>query len=169
MPNTIADVQQVAAAGFTGIPSIPTYVIGVGTSLVSLDAIAASGGTSKAFIVDDGGNTVQQFIDAMNTIRKTAALGCEYQIPAATDAGAVDFNQVNVQYLPGGGGQAVDILHAKDAMQFDPVSGGWYCDNNAAPTKIELCPATCANVEKDENGEIDILVGCATKDIPPPK
>ena len=164
--NTIPDVEALASGYFNGSPSLPTYVVGVGTSLVSLNGIAAAGGTTKAFIVDAGGNTVQQFIDAMNTIRKTAGLGCEYSIPAPM-GGMIDFSKVNVQYVPGGGGKPIDILHAKDPSQCDPVTGGWYYNDNANPTKIELCPATCMVVEKDSMGEINIIFGCETIDIPP--
>jgi len=164
--NTIPDVEALASGYFNGSPSIPTYVVGVGTSLVSLNGIAAAGGTTKAFIVDAGANTVQQFIDAMDTIRKTAGLGCEYSIPAPM-GGMIDFGKVNVQYVPGGGGKPIDILHAKDPSQCDPVTGGWYYNDNANPTKIELCPATCMVVEKDSMGEINIIFGCETIDIPP--
>jgi len=166
-PNTIADSQSVAQMYFNGTPSIPTYVIGVGTSLTSLNGIAVSGGTNMAYIVDGGPNTTQQFLDAMNAIRNAAGLACEYGIPAPTDGGVIDFGKVNVQYHPGNGGPAVDILHAQTAAQCDPVNGGWYYDNNAAPTKIIMCPATCMTLEADDLGTIDILFGCPTIDIPP--
>lgn len=167
MPNTITAVEDVAKAGVNGSPSIETYVIGVGLDLVSLDAIAAAGGTTKAYIVDAGGNTTQQFIDAMNDIRKSAGLACEYLIPPPAMGETIDFNKVNVQYVPGAGGAPKDILHAKTAADCDPATGGWYYDNNAAPTKIVICPATCTTIEADDMGKIDILLGCETVDIPP--
>src|SRR5262245_7156468 len=37
MPNTVADVEQVAHSGETAIPKIDTYVIGVGPELASLN------------------------------------------------------------------------------------------------------------------------------------
>jgi hypothetical protein len=166
-PNTISDVEQVAMAGVNGSPSIQTYVIGVGLELGSLDAIAAAGGTNKAYIVDAGGNTTQQFIDAMNDIRKSAGLACEYLIPPAANGEMIDYKKVNVQYIPGGGGMAVDVLHANTPADCDPVTGGWYYDNNAAPTKIVICPATCGTIENDDKGKIDILLGCQTVELPP--
>jgi hypothetical protein len=165
--NAIPDVEALAAGYFNGSPSIPTYVIGVGTSLVSLNGIAAAGGTTKAFIVDAAANATQQFIDAMDAIRKTAGLGCEYLIPPPMGGGMIDFGKVNVQYVPGPGQMPIDILNAKDASACDPVNGGWYYDNPANPTKIMLCPATCAVVSKSIAGEVNILFGCATKQIPP--
>jgi hypothetical protein len=166
-PNTIPDSQNIAQMYLNGTPSIPTYVIGVGSTLTSLHAIAQSGGTMMAYIVDGGPNTTQQFIDAMNAIRQSAGLACEYIIPPLTDGGMIDFNQVNVQYIPGSGGTAQDILHAQDAADCDPVQGGWYYDNNAAPTKILICPATCMTIEADDLGKIDILFGCPTVNLPP--
>jgi hypothetical protein len=165
--NTVASVQQVAAQYLGGTPSIPTYVIGVGSSLTSLNAIAASGGTTMAYIVDSGANTTQQFLDAMNAIRQSAGLACEYIIPAPMGGTMIDFDKVNVQYLPGNGGAPVDVLHADTAAQCDPVNGGWYYDSNTAPTKILMCPATCNTIKNDQAGKIDLLFGCPTKDIPP--
>jgi hypothetical protein len=165
--NGIFDAKVIAQLYFSGTPSIPTYVIGVGSSLGSLYVIAQSGGTNMAYIVDGGPNTTQQFLDAMNAIRKSAGLACEYQIPAANDGGVIDFDKVNVQYIPGNGGPPADVLRAQSAADCDPVQGGWYYDNNAAPTKILICPATCMTIEADDMGKIDILFGCPTVNLPP--
>ena len=44
-----------------------------------------------------------------------------------------------------------------------PAAGnGWYYDNDAAPTKILLCPSTCSMV-KNTKGQVDVLFGCATQ------
>jgi hypothetical protein len=75
--------------------------------------------------------------------------------------------QVNVQYIPGNGGAPVDILHAQSAADCDPVQGGWYYDNNAAPTKILICPATCTTIEADDMGKINIVYRCPTINLPP--
>ena len=65
---------------YAATPKIPTFVIGVGSSLSNLNGIASAGGTTSAFLVDTGGNVNQQFLQAMNDIRH-AALGCTYSIP----------------------------------------------------------------------------------------
>lgn len=166
-PNSIADVEEVAKAGVNASPSIQTYVIGVGLELGALNAIAAAGGTGQAYIVDAGGNTTQQFIDAMNAIRKSAGLACEYLIPPPAMGETIDFKKVNVQYIPGGNGVPVDVLHANTEADCDPVAGGWYYDDNAAPKKVVICPATCSKIEKDSVGKIDILLGCETVELPP--
>jgi hypothetical protein len=76
--------------------------------------------------------------------------------------GMLDYDKVNVQYTPGGGAPQV-IPNVMDAASCDPATGGWYYDNPASPTKIILCGSTCAPIELDPAGKIDILLGCATE------
>ena len=39
---------------------------------------------------------------------------------------------------------------------------GWYYDNPALPTSIELCASTCAALKADATAAISILLGCKT-------
>ncbi|MFO0761171.1 MAG: VWA domain-containing protein [Byssovorax sp.] len=158
-PSDIPSIANIAAAGVAGSPSIKTFVIGVGDAVADLNAIAVGGGTGSAFLVDTNANVVQQFEAALNVIQQSA-LGCEYTIPQPM-GGMVDYNKVNVQYTPGGGASQLvgNVMNAAACG----AGGGWYYDNNAMPTKIILCPATCNVVEADPQGKIDILLGCATQ------
>ncbi len=158
--NSQADVDAIAAAGLAGTPKILTFVIGVGTSLTALNGTAAAGGTGQAFIVDTNQNVNQQFLDALNKIRG-AVLSCTYLIPVPTK-GNPDFNSVNVQYTPGGGGPVVVLPKVKDKASCPGGGDAWYYDNNAAPKEILLCDATCTKIAADAKGQIDILLGCAT-------
>jgi hypothetical protein len=157
--TSIPNISAIAAAGVNGTPKILTFVIGVGSSLTSLNAIAAGGGTTKAFVVDTNANVNQQFLDALNQIRGTA-LGCNYKIPLPK-SGTPDFSSVNVQFTPNGGTpqlipQVADVGHC-------PASGmAWYYDNAGAPTQIILCASTCGSVTADSKGEVDVLTGCKT-------
>jgi hypothetical protein len=154
------NINAIAAAGLSGTPKILTFVIGVGTSLSALNGTAAAGGTGQAFIVDTNQNVNQQFLDALNKIRG-AALSCSYLIPVPTK-GNPDFNSVNVQYTPGGGGPVAVLPKVKDKASCPPGGDAWFYDNNAAPKQILLCDATCTKVAADTQGQIDILLGCAT-------
>ncbi len=159
--TNIDHIKAIAAAGDSGTPKVPTFVIGVGPSLMALNGIAASGGTTAAYLVDTGGNVQQQFLDAMNNIRH-AALGCTYTIPLPTDGSAPDFNQVNVVYHPGGGG-ATQTIPRVDGKASCPMSGNaWYYDDPAMPKTIILCDPTCGAIEADSMGEIDVQLGCST-------
>jgi von Willebrand factor type A domain len=158
-PTDIPSIAQIAAAGANGTPKILTFVIGVGSSTSNLNAIAAGGGTTTAFVVDTNANAQQQFLDALNKIRGSA-LGCTYAIPVPT-SGSIDFGEVNVTYTPSGGGRQI-LPKVGDATQC-PASGmAWYYDNNAKPTQILLCKATCDTVLADAKGEVDVALGCTT-------
>ncbi|MDB4936148.1 MAG: hypothetical protein JWP87_3120 [Labilithrix sp.] len=168
-PLDIPGIANLAKTGVGGTPSIKTFVIGVfkdadkATATSNLDAIAAGGGTNKAFIVTTGGNVAADFQKALDTIRGSA-LPCEYAIPKS-EGGLQDLDKVNVQHTDGAGKKEV-LAYKKDAAGCG-TSAGWYYDVDPAtggtPTKIILCASTC-NTVKSESGsaKIDILLGCKT-------
>jgi len=157
--TTLSDIDAIASAAATGTPKIPTFVIGVGTDTSNLDGIAQAGSSMNAFLVDTGGNVNQQFLDAMNAIRH-AALGCVYTIP--TGSGPVDYNEVNIVYQPGNGGQPVTLPYVTSKANCPASGNGWYYDNPAMPTEIILCESSCSGIEVDMTGKVDITLGCAT-------
>jgi hypothetical protein len=174
-PNGCGVVADVAAAATQGaMASIPTYVIGVtspGTQCLidmnppnqqDLDTVAMAGGTAPALIVDVTQNTAQQFVATMNQIRAKSQVPCQYALPKAMPGQMIDPGKVNVEYVPPGGGMPITILGVTMAT-CDPATGGWYYDNPAAPTKINLCPSTCTAASMAAGGQINISVGCATK------
>ncbi|HVY44716.1 MAG TPA: VWA domain-containing protein [Minicystis sp.] len=158
-PQDIGSIAQIAAAAFAGTPKIVTFVIGVGSSTANLNAIAMSGGSGQAFLVDTSQDVNQQFTAALNAIRGTA-LGCSYAIPAPSGNQMLDFNKVNVEYTPGGGGSPETIPKVSGAAACPPNGDGWYYDDAAAPTMIVMCPSTCAKLSMDMGGELDIVLGC---------
>lgn len=155
-------INAIAAAGANGSPKVLTFAIGVGSSLFNLNGIASAGGTGQAFLVDTSQNTNQQFLDALNKIRG-AALGCQYTLPMPTE-GMPDYGKVNVQYTPGSGGAPQVFDHYPNKAACPPGGDGWYYDDNASPTLINLCDSTCDKVGADTKGKIDILLGCKTKE-----
>jgi hypothetical protein len=159
--TTISGIQAIAAAGYAHTPKIPTFVIGVGSSLSNLNAIAASGGSQMAYLVDTGANVNQQFLMAMNAIRH-AALGCSYAVPTNPNGQPVDYHQVNIVYQPGGGGNPVTLPYVMSKAQCPATGNGWYYDNPAAPTQILLCDSSCSTIEVDTTGSVNITLGCST-------
>jgi uncharacterized protein YegL len=139
--------------------TIPTYVIGVGSSLSNLNTIAKGGGTSAALLVDTSKpqQITADFIKAVSQIR-SAALTCEYKIPAAPAGQTLDPNKVNVVYTPGGGA-AQTLSYNKDCTG---NGQGWRYDDASAPTKIEVCAASCDGL-KGGAGRVDVVLGCATQ------
>lgn len=164
--DTIDVATSIAQEAAMGTPSIATYVIGIGSSLKSLGQIAEGGSTGQAIIVDTSQDTSQQLLAAMNQIRAASAVPCILTIPTS-DAGAVDFGKVNIVESPSDSGAPGTVLQVPNASMCDPTAGGWYYDDPAAPTKIDLCSATCDAVTVDVTSEVDVLLGCKTETAPP--
>jgi hypothetical protein len=161
MQNAPQDVANVAANALASAQHLQTFVVGVGSSLTSLNLIAQSGGTGTAILVDTGGNLGQAIGDALRQIRGQA-LPCDFAIPARSSSQAlVDPHQVNVRYTRMGASTSVIV-----PMTFngDPANcgaaGGWYYDNPAAPTTIKLCDTTCQSLM---GGRIEVEFGCKTE------
>jgi hypothetical protein len=170
-----ARIPKIAADAFGSTPSIRTFVIGVGDDLDSdvgglnpkqlLDAIAAAGGTMRAFMISDT-DVNRQFLEALNKIRG-AALACAYAIPDSMGR-MVDITKVNVRYTPGGSTMSVVIPKVGSAAEC-ASRDGWYYDDNANPTRILMCDATCQKFSMDTKGKVEIEMGCATIIAPPPR
>jgi hypothetical protein len=157
--NTLLQqVENIAAAGVAQTPKILTFVIGVGTETANLDGIAKAGGTGSAFIVDTSMNVSQQFLTALNKIRG-AALGCQYKIPVPQGGGAVNYQEVNVQFTPSNG-KSIVVPYVSDKSKCPASGNAWYYDNAQNPTEILLCTTTCGTVSS--GGQLDVLTGCQT-------
>jgi hypothetical protein len=153
--------------------TIPTYVIGITSSgttcgldpnppnQMDLDSVAMAGGTNAALIVDVTMNAAQQFLATMNQIRAKSQVPCQYALPKPMPGTHLDPGKVNVGFVPSGAPMSITVPGVTMAT-CDPVNGGWYYDNPAAPTKINLCPATCQAAMMMTGSEINITVGCAT-------
>ncbi len=160
-PNTIASVVKVVQSYAQGSPAIPTYVIGVGDNLAALDAIAAAGGgTPTAFHIDTSANTEAAFADALNTIRQES-LVCQFAVPTAEPGQVLDFNKVNLTFTEQTSSVSYLYVKSKDRCSLAPFNG-WYYDNATDPTEIILCDGACDVVRNSTDGQINIVVGCAS-------
>lgn len=164
-PNTCPDDQNSTeviaglSASAYNYNSVETYVVAIqGANLTQLNEIAKQGGTGQAFDVTAN---INAFADKMMEIREQA-LGCEYIIPEVEE-GQPEFEatKVNVEYAPGGG-SPFDLPQADD-LNDCAGAPGWYYDNKLNPTKVILCPASCASVESDGLAKISLKFGCPTK------
>lgn len=152
----IAELAKVAAQA----KGVITYAIGMpGSNAAQLDAIAAAGGTEKAFVADAGALSAK-LIEALASIQK-AQIACTFDVPAATQAGdVVDPGKVNVNYYKSAG--SFVTMPRVDGPQACGGSYGWYYDDPSAPKTITLCPSTCAEVQANPSAVIKILLGCET-------
>lgn len=156
-PQELTDVAQIAADAYTSPNAIPTFVIGVGASLNNLNAIAAAGGTSQAFVVDANANAALHFREALKKIRRVA-VACEYEIPEITDA-TILYDKVNVTFREG---QEPPNTVAYVTNEGLCHSGGWHYDSASAPTSIVLCPSTCESLHQLDEVEVEVVYGCET-------
>lgn len=160
--NDIQHVAEMAKAGVTGAPSIPTYVIGVGPSLDNLNQVASAGGTGKAFMISVA-NPTQTKTDlqkALEAIRGQVKIGCDFGIPAPPTGETIDKDRVNVGYTDGAGKES-PLVYSGDCA----TGAGWRYDNVTNPTRIELCPTTCSAGQSDPNGKLTIAFGCITNGL----
>ena len=152
--NSVNDVANAAAQGVAATPSVKTFVIGVGSSLTNLNAIAQNrGGTNKAIIIS-ASNAAKEFLQALDKIR--GSLSCQYTIPQPKQ-GKPDYEKLNVGYTPQGGQQEIfpKVKSAADCQG----KKAWHYDDPSNPKYIVLCPAACDVLGKGK-GSIDIVIGC---------
>ncbi|HLV66879.1 MAG TPA: hypothetical protein VKY73_13750 [Polyangiaceae bacterium] len=163
--DLVWETAGIAAEGFEGTPSIPTFVIGVFSSTdtsapENLALIAEAGGSGEPRIVDAGGDVTQQFLEALNAIRRSR-LACEYQIPMPESGESLNYFAVNVEVVDG---DAVTPLYYVGSPDRCDVQGGWYYDDHTgtAPTKILVCPSNCDAFQSTTAGSVQIKLGCET-------
>jgi hypothetical protein len=154
--NDIPHVAAAAQAALMGTPSIPTYVIGVGSDFTNLDAIAAGGGTKNAIIVPVTNPTQTEpvFQAALNQIR-AASLPCQFAIPPPPDGQQINPQTVNVVLQASGGKQTV-LPFSGDCTDVT----GWHYDDPANPTNVQLCSSACTQAQG--SGNVTIAFGCQT-------
>ena len=151
----IADLAKGARA-YNGVL---TYVIATSQAVIAdIDAIAAAGGTTSSYDIT---KDINQFTAKMEEIRG-AALGCEFDIPPPPNNQQIDPDKVNFSYTPKGVGTSKLLLRADDLADCNGKPG-WYYDDNVAPTKMTLCPASCNTVKADSKAKIDGLFGCKSQ------
>jgi hypothetical protein len=154
--NAPDQISQTARTGYESPEHIRTFVIGVGDlAKFNLDNYARSGGTKKAYLTD-AGDVTATFVDALNNITNRA-LACEYQLPPPPDGMKLDTAKVQVLYTPSSGDpEEVPSISSLSACANNP-NGGWYYDDLDHPSKITVCPCTCARLQA---GRVDVRLGC---------
>jgi hypothetical protein len=157
MTNAVQDSVNIAAAGLNGPNKIKTFVIGVGNSLTSLNAIAQAGGTTQAFVLDTGGDVAKAFSDALAAIHGQAA-SCDFKVPTTTDKGTIDLGKVNVNLTEKGGTAGTIPQTIDGTVGSCGDQAAWYYDNPAAPTLLKMCPKACDSLHN--GGRVAVELGC---------
>ncbi len=156
--DIIGKIAALAASGYADTPPIITFTIGLeGSKEAELKQIAQAGGGDAFFI--GSGNLEQELTQKLQQI-SGGSIACDYLVPESSGGKPVDFDKVNVDFVPGSGTKQ-PLVKVADSSACVP--NGWYYDNPADPTRIILCPGTCTAAQGDPNAKIEILVGCETR------
>jgi hypothetical protein len=159
---TLADAASAAADCAAGPRGIRTYVLGVGPFLDNLGEIAAAGGSDHAYLVE-GDAVADEVLAALRAIRGDARIPCQLGLPVPPAGAELDLSQVNMAFTTDAcDGQVVYAVSSADRCG---AAGGWHYDDPAAPTRVELCPASCEAVSETA-AQLVFTVGCSTVFVP---
>jgi len=129
---------------------------------VYIDLVAQTGGVAGDLCLQDFAPVFDALADA---VIGASRLDCEWTIPPPPPGQTLNPSLVNVQYTPSSTGTGETVFH-HDAVTGCGANEGWHYDNNAAPTKVIACPATCTRLQADANAKLDVLFGCETLNSP---
>jgi hypothetical protein len=155
-PTDPVQIANVASAAFFASTSVRTFVIGLpGVTQATIDRIAAAGGTTKGFLID--GTQVESALTQTLIKVRSAAIPCEYGVPAEVQSGAVSLAYVNVSFQSAPGAARETIPQTTDC-----TTGGWTYRTSGTSTAIVICPNTCTRLRESAEGKVDVALGCAT-------
>jgi len=159
------------AGMFDGFKVHAIYAYGSGTSSGCTGPFgtgAADGTVYTTLVTQTGGargvicqnDWMTVFQDITAAVVSGSQVTCELAMPAPPQGQTLDPAKVNVKYQSGATSQTLpQVPTANDCT----TAGGWYYDDNTAPTKITLCPATCSSVQADAAANLKIELGCSTQ------
>ncbi len=112
----------------------------------------------------DGATAWGPFFDRVATaVETTSRVSCDLAIPSVPMGMVFDNSRVNVEISSSGSTTRPGKVANVGACG---ASGGWYYDNESAPRRITLCPASCeqaqAAVRAGSTTAVRVLFGCQT-------
>ena len=110
----------------------------------------------------DGASTWGPFFDRIATaVERSSRIACDLSIPAPPGGSVLDPRLVNVVLR----GTAETLIGKVANAAACRSTGGWYYDNEARPTRVNLCPASCERANEELRGgsaAIEVQFGCIT-------
>jgi hypothetical protein len=95
---------------------------------------------------------------AMNVVTN-AEVACDWAIPPPPPGKSLDKEKINVKFTQTDG-TVVDLGRIPPGEACDGREG-WHYDDEAAPTTVISCPASCDRF-RSGGGKVDVLFGCKT-------
>ncbi|HVU02193.1 MAG TPA: hypothetical protein VHE30_10585 [Polyangiaceae bacterium] len=150
---TLDTVESAAANGFTGQPSVPTYVLDVGTEHTQLNGVANAGGTDHAYSAQSNAD----MLVALQSIRERA-LPCEIDVGAYADS----LDKLNVELSTGDGSTRFSKLPDGQSTCDPNRNDEWYLEGTGPEARVRLCANTCVHARSVTDATIDVVLGCRT-------
>lgn len=145
--TTAANIDAIASAA---LPSLHTAVVSLGGVTSFTDGLAAAGGTTASVPVDLAASARAQVVMALDTV---ATARCTHALPTGASAATLQ-----LQLRDGTAAQPVGHVAGRATCG---SSQGFFFDDEAAPHRIELCPATCAARRTSATAAIEQIIDCA--------
>lgn len=154
----LENIADQARIGFDAL-GITTFVIGVfgpderDFAQMNLDRIAVAGGTPAAFIVNTGGSTTNQLVEALNQVRLDAT-ACDF---ALSEPIPLTGETIWARITRDGRETWIPQVSGPDACG----RGGFYIpDATDVAERIALCPESCALLGASPDRELELLTTC---------
>ena len=125
-------------------------------TLAPLNELADAGGTQSAFLIDTGNPsaTKQAFSAAIEAIRQSS-LSCSLAIPEHPEPGMM-FEKDKIDVSVTIDGKTTRFNYDAECAEL----GSWHYDDASDPTKIEICEATCLDLKKKPEAELNVDFLC---------
>jgi hypothetical protein len=111
----------------------------------------------------DSASTWSSFLDTVATaVGQSAKLTCSLPIPTPDAPAVLDPSAINVSIDDDSGSSLVYKVAGAAGCG---AGGGWYYDDDANPTRVLLCPASCDLAQSrldSAHARIDVFFGCTT-------
>jgi hypothetical protein len=153
---------QFASFTFSGIYCFSECPDAAEIGRVYIDLVAQTQGVGGDLCLQD---FAPVFDDLADAVIGASQLDCEWDIPAPPPGETLEPSLVNVQYTPSSTGVAETVFHLDGAASCGGAEG-WHYDDEASPSRVIACPATCARLQADPNAKLDVLFGCQTINSP---
>ena len=140
-----------------------TCLLAFGAPEATLSLISSTGG--KLGNLDDASRagTSDPFAALLDELATVVIAGakvrCDYGVPPPPAGQTFDRDRVNVLYRSGAG----ELTFPRAPLGVEcGDKAAWKFDDDVAPTRVELCPAACAQVQGDPLAEVAVKFGCET-------
>jgi len=150
------DIAAIADAAYKNW-GVVTYAVGLAEANSTLLTNIAEKGRGQAFFLSTN-NTSADLVGALNAIRANS-VSCDLVLNSSM---GIDPANVDLNFTPSGSATAVPFDRVSIATDCSTSDHAFYYDDNQNPTKITLCPNTCARVRADVNSTLDLEIGCPT-------